>query len=83
LIIELRKRRRVIRRLIGRLIKRLIKRLIEGFCSILGAGIVHSCYRILPGNVDIRRVKEGISIEVSSSFVSLVLKPSFAIPLVV
>ena len=74
---ELRERGRVIG------LKRLIGRLIEGFCSILGAGIVHSCCRILLGSVDIRRVEEGISIEVSSSSFGLVFKPSFAALLVV
>ena len=87
LIIELKERGRVIglKRIIGveSLIERLIGRLIGRFCRALGAEIVHFCCRILPGNVDIRRVKEGISIKVSSSFVSLILKPSFAIPLVV
>jgi hypothetical protein len=87
LMIELKERGRVIglKRIIGieSLIERLIGRLIGRFCRALGAEIVHFCCRILLGNVDIRRVKEGISIEVSSSFVGLVLKPSFAVPLVV
>jgi hypothetical protein len=75
----LKERGRVIglKRIIG------IGRLIGRFCRALGAEIVHFCCRILLGNVDIRRVEEGISIEVSSSFVGLVLEPSFAVPLVV
>jgi len=70
-----------LKRIIG--IESLIERLIGRFCRALGAEIVHFCYRILLGNVDIRRVKEGISIEVSSSFISLILEPSFAAPLAV
>jgi xanthosine utilization system XapX-like protein len=79
LTIELRKLG--IESLIGKLIERLIKRLIER-CNILSAGIVHSCYRSVLGSVDSRRVKEGISIKVSS-FIYLILKPSFAAPLVI
>jgi hypothetical protein len=60
LIIELRELG--IESLIGKLIGRLIERLIEGSYSILGAGIVHSCYRSVLGNVDSRRVKEGIMV---------------------
>jgi hypothetical protein len=66
--------------LIGRLIERLIEKCVP--CSVLGAGIVHSCYRSVLGSVDSRRVEEGISIEVSS-FIYLVLEPSFAAPLVI
>jgi hypothetical protein len=86
LTIELRKLG--IESLIGKLIERLIKRLIERLiekcvpCNILSAGIVHSCYRSVLGSVDSRRVKEGISIKVSS-FIYLILKPSFAAPLVI
>jgi hypothetical protein len=54
LIIELKERGRVIG------LKRSIGRLIEWFCTVLGDGIVHSCYRSVLGNVDSRRVKEGI-----------------------
>jgi hypothetical protein len=54
LMIELKERGRVIG------LKRSIGRLIEWFCTVLGDEIVHSCYRSVLGNVDSRRVKEGI-----------------------
>jgi hypothetical protein len=82
LIIELKERGRVIglKRIIG--IESLIERLIGRFCRALSAEIVRFCYRSVLSNIDSRRVKESISIEVSSS-IRLVLEPSFAALLVI
>jgi hypothetical protein len=62
LIIELKERGRVIglKRIIG--IESLIGKLSRRFCRALSAGIVRFCYRSVLGNVDSRRVKEGIAV---------------------